>query len=70
MTLVEFKKEINKQIEMYPSLTEEILDFYELAITEIEDGASASNEISLCLDSIEELKQESKLPPHKPQILN
>ena len=58
MTLVEFKKEINKQIEMYPSLKEEILDFYDLAITEIEDGASATNEINLCLNSIIELKQE------------
>lgn len=58
MTLTEFKQEINKQIEMYPSLKEEILDFYDLAITEIENGASLSNEIYLCLDSIQQLKQE------------
>lgn len=60
MTLQEFKIEINKQIKENPSLKEEILDFYELAINEIEDGGSSQHEISLCLESINQLKQEKK----------
>lgn len=57
MTLQQFKIEINKQIQENPSLKEEILDFYELAITEIEDGGSSQHEISLCLESINQLKK-------------
>jgi hypothetical protein len=58
MTLQEFKNEIKNQIEKHPNLKEEILDFYDLAITEIEEGASADNEIYLCLDSIKQLINE------------
>lgn len=59
MNLQEFKKEINKQIVKYPLLKEEILDFYELAINEIEEGGSASHEIYLCEESIKQLIDES-----------
>ena len=59
MQLQQFKKEINEQIVKYPLLKEEILDFYELAINEIEEGESANHEIDLCLESIKQLIDEN-----------
>lgn len=59
MNLQEFKKKIKEQIVKYPLLKEDILDFYELAITEIEEGGSANHEIELCLQSINDLIDEN-----------
>jgi len=53
--LEKFKKYIKEQIVKYPSLKEEIVELYDLAIMEIEEGSSIDNEISLCEDSIKEL---------------
>ena len=55
MNLDEFKKEIQRLISVYPNHKEEILDFYDLALSEIEEGSSAQNEIYLCLESIKDL---------------
>ena len=56
MNLDEFKKEIQRLISVYPNHKEEILDFYDLALSEIEEeGTSVQNEIYLCLQSIEDL---------------
>lgn len=55
MNLQEFKKEIERLISVYPNHKEEILDFYDLALSEIEEGSSVQNEIYLCLQSIEDL---------------
>lgn len=55
MNLEEFKKEIQRLISVYPNHKEEILDFYDLALSEIEEGGSVQNEIYLCLQSIEDL---------------
>lgn len=55
MNLEEFKKEIQRLISVYPNHKEEILDFYDLALSEIEDGSSVQNEIYLCLESIKDL---------------
>jgi hypothetical protein len=60
MTLSAFKNQINDLITQHPNLKEEILDFYELAITEIEEGGSATHEIELCLNDIELLIEENK----------
>ena len=59
MQLQQFKKEINEQIVKYPLLKEEILDFYELAINEIEESGSPIHEIELCLESIKQLIDEN-----------
>lgn len=59
MELQQFKKEIKEQIVKYPLLKEDILDFYELAINEIEEGSSATHEIELCLQSINDLIDEN-----------
>lgn len=61
MTLQEFKNRIKKEIEENPNLKEEILDFYELAICEIDEGGSSMHEIYLCLESINDLKNDSLL---------
>jgi hypothetical protein len=45
------------QIKLYPNLKEEILDFFYLAIDEIEEGGSERHEIELAINSIEELTQ-------------
>ena len=58
MTLVQLKEWINIQITKHPEHKEEILDFYDLCINEIEEGGSADNEIYLCRDSIEQLLEE------------
>jgi hypothetical protein len=42
-----------------PSLKEEIQDLLDLAITEIEDGASVWNEIELCKSEVGELIKEN-----------
>jgi hypothetical protein len=60
MDLQEFKNEIKLQITNYPLLKEEILDFYELAINEIEEGNSVTHEINLCIQSIEDLIDNNK----------
>lgn len=48
------------QIFEHPSLKEEIMDFVKLAFDEIESGESKQNEISLCVESINELIEEQK----------
>ena len=42
-----------------PKLKDQINDYVQLAIDEIEDGASISNEIQLCMSDIEELINEN-----------
>jgi hypothetical protein len=42
-----------------PKLKHEIFDFVELALDEIESGASEENEIYLCMNEIEELIKEN-----------
>jgi hypothetical protein len=58
MTLVQLKEWINIQITKHPEYKEEILDYYDLCINEIEEGGSATHEIELCRDSIEQLTEE------------
>ena len=42
-----------------PKLKDEINDLLQLAIDEIEEGASVSNEINLCMSDINELLKEN-----------
>jgi len=59
MELQQFKNYIKEQIVKYPSLKEEILDFYQLAIDEIDEGGSVTHEIELCQESIKQLIDEN-----------
>jgi len=55
MNLKELRKYKNETIEKYPQHKEEINDFYELCLNEIEEGGSETHEIELCINDIEEL---------------
>lgn len=54
--LIQWAKEKAK---VCPNLAEQIEDYLQLAIDEIEDGASISNEIHLCMSDINELIKEN-----------
>ena len=58
MNINTFRQWVADQISAYPNLKEEILDFYYLAISEIEEGASVMHEISLAMNSIRELRKQ------------
>ena len=54
--LIQWAKEKAKAC---PNLEEQIEDYLQLAIDEIEEGASVSNEIHLCMSDINELIKEN-----------
>lgn len=54
--LIEWAKE---RMIKCPKLKEEIQDYLQLAIDEIEEGASVSNEVNLCMSDINELIKEN-----------
>jgi|TARA_R110000796_G_scaffold11380_1_gene37849 hypothetical protein len=54
-TLRYLKLYANEMIDMYPSLEEPILEYYQLACDEVEDGESETNEVNLAISSINEL---------------
>lgn len=58
MTLAQLKEWINIQITKHPEHKEEILDYYDLCMDEIQEGGSPTHEIELCINSIEELTEE------------
>jgi hypothetical protein len=58
MTLAQLKEWIKVQITKHPEYKEEILDYYDLCMNEIEEGGSPTHEIELCRDSIEQLTEE------------
>lgn len=58
MTLVQLKEWIKVQITKHPEYKEEILDYYDLCMDEIEEGGSPTHEIELCISSIEQLTEE------------
>ena len=53
-TLILYCEEMKQK---YPHHKEEIVDYLQLAIDEIEQGASEPNEINLCIGAIEGLIQ-------------
>ena len=50
--LVEF---VTEKIKSYPKLKDEIMDFYSLCLSEIEDGGAEYHEVGMCINDIEEL---------------
>jgi len=57
MTLQELRKETQMLISQYPNLKDEIMDFYYLAVSEIEEGGSESHECELAHNDMLELIQ-------------
>lgn len=55
MTMETLKLYCDEMIESFPQHKEEIVDYLQLAIDEIEQGASQPNEINLCIGAIDEL---------------
>jgi len=53
--MIEILKQKNEFLKAYPELEEEINDFAQLALDEIEDGASSYNELSLFISEINNL---------------
>lgn len=50
--LIDYCNEARKK---YPDLEKQIDEYYELCMTEIDDGGSIPHEIQLCVNDIEEL---------------
>lgn len=55
MTLANLKKYAEGISKQYPQLDDEVRDLYFLAVTEVEDGESETNECELAIGSIKEL---------------
>lgn len=55
MTLQELRKESLRLVKENPQLSNEIWDFYSLAVSEIEEGGSESHECDMAYNDIIEL---------------
>ena len=53
--LEEFKTDIERAIKKFPQFKKEILELYQLALDEIEQGGSIEHEISACISDIDQL---------------
>ena len=60
MTLQELRKESLRLVKQNAQLSNEIWDFYSLAVSEIEEGGSESHECNLAYNDIIELIQNPK----------
>jgi hypothetical protein len=60
MNLDYLKGFCREKIAKHPDLKQEIVDFFYLAKTEIEDGESEFNEVGLAIQSINELIEENQ----------
>jgi len=58
-TLNDLKKFIVEKINENPKLKDEIIDFYSLCVSEIEEGGSEYHEVGMCINDIEELIKEN-----------
>jgi hypothetical protein len=59
MNRQEFKMWVIDNIKTNPTLKSDIIDFYQLALSEIEEGGSEQHEISLAVNDINELINEN-----------
>lgn len=57
--LIDYCSEARKK---YPDLEDQINEYYELCMTEIDDGGSIPHEIQLCVNDIEELITNNQKP--------
>jgi hypothetical protein len=54
-TLGELKEYVVKMIRLHPVHKDELLEFYQLACDEVEEGGSESLEVGLAISDIDEL---------------
>ena len=57
--LLELRKWCREKASSCPKLKHDIMDLYDLAAMEIEDGGSATHEINLCMSDVQELIKEN-----------
>lgn len=57
--ILELRRWCREKASHCPKLKHDIMDLYDLAVTEIEDGGSATHEINLCMSDVEELIKEN-----------
>lgn len=59
LTLEYLNQFIKEKVDAYPKLKDEIMDYYSLCISEIEEGAPEYHEVGMCMNDIEELIEEN-----------
>ena len=57
--LLELRRWCIEKASNCPKLKHDIMDLYDLAAMEIEDGGSATHEINLCMSDVQELIKEN-----------
>ena len=57
--LLELRRWCREKASNCPKLKHDIMDLYDLAAMEIEDGGSATHEINLCMSDVQELIKEN-----------
>lgn len=60
MNIQTLKAEATRIIKEVPDLKDEVIDLFELAMTEIEEGGSESHECQLAINEMEELVKEHR----------
>lgn len=60
MNIQTLKAEASRIIKEIPDLKDEVIDLFELAMTEIEEGGSESHECQLAINEMEELVKEHR----------
>lgn len=59
LTLKYLKQFVEEKVEAYPKLKDEIMGYYSLCLSEIEEGAPEYHEVGMCMNDIEELIEEN-----------
>jgi hypothetical protein len=59
LTVQDLQKFIKEKVDKHPKLKDEIMDFYSLCISEIEEGSPEYHEVGMCINDIEELIKEN-----------
>jgi hypothetical protein len=57
--ILELRRWCREKASNCPKLKHDIMDLYDLAAMEIEDGGSATHEINLCMSDVQELIKEN-----------
>jgi hypothetical protein len=58
MDIKQLKEHAKGIIQKYPALKDQVIDLFELAMTEIEEGGSESHECQLAINDMDELVSE------------
>ena len=59
LTLDYLKEFVGEKVKSHPELRSEILDYYSLCLSEIEEGSPEYHEVGMCINDINELIEEN-----------